>query len=953
MRRPALRPRSALVRGPPLDDLGDYRFARDAASRLDELILGAHEGLVDAQLATGAHAEVVAALTGLVRAHPLRERFHAQLILALYRCGRQADALRAYQEARAASSSRSSASTRVPSCRRSSSAVLAQDPALDLAATPAAPTPADRAQRSRRGRRRAGCPLVGRDRELGLASGRPRRRAGRPGRVDAARRRARHRQDPPRRGADATRRPRSDDRGVGPLLRRPRRARVLAVDPDRQRSARPLRPRRVPRRARVPTSASWRRSRPRSRSSSPTSSRRRRSIPSRRGSASYRAVSGFIRRLARTRPLVLVVDDLHWADAPSLGLVTFLADRDRRRAVARVGTYRNIDPTLGGALAETLVELSRRSGRAPARTARARPRWARSAALGAAGTRAGRGSASAPSTGARRATRSSSPSCCACSRRESESGSRRRRGRTASRARRGQGRHPPTGRPAARRDRQHAHVRRDPRSGLRPRGARREHRCRRRHAARPPRAGHRRRASSSTTPRARAATGSPTAWSTRRSTTISAPRSGPARITASRRRSRRTTATRRSAPARHRGALVPRRARRAARQGHRRGPAGRAVGPGPRRPPAGRGAARAALELIAGMPEGRRESSRELEVQDQLSVLLIASTSYTDPEFGRVCARVRELCEEVDDHALLVPALWRLSFHHVMCATSRPASRSARAPRPGVRRRHGGRELAGHIARDGPPTSAATRSAARPHFDLPIAMCDAGHDAAARPVRHRGAGGLRAKHLRDELVAARRRRAREQEARDAFAIALRDGHAHWSTMVSFWAASTVSVLRRAARDDRSSGATTGSPSPSPAATGSACPTWGSNRGWAIAALGDVEAGGAQILEGAAIADAFGAVYMRPVFLGCTPTSASWRPARRRAGVDRRRVAAVEATGERWFEAELHRTARRRAPRPGPGRTPPAAAFADAIESPPRKGSVAFARRAEGDLAQLA
>ena len=50
---------------------------------------------------------------------------------------------------------------------------------------------------------------------------------------------------------------------------------------------------------------------------------------------------------------------------------------------------------------------------------------------------------------------------------------------------------------------------------------------------------------------------------------------------------------------------------------------------------------RAALELIAGMPEGRDAPARELEVQDQLSVLLIASTSYTDPEFGRVCARVR------------------------------------------------------------------------------------------------------------------------------------------------------------------------------------------------------------------------------------------------------------------------------------------------------------------------
>src|SRR4051794_31991830 len=92
----------ALVRGPALDGLADYDFARVAASRLDELVIGARETLIDAQLALGAHAEALSVLTGLVRAHPMRERFHAQLVTALYRCGRQADALRAYQEARQA-----------------------------------------------------------------------------------------------------------------------------------------------------------------------------------------------------------------------------------------------------------------------------------------------------------------------------------------------------------------------------------------------------------------------------------------------------------------------------------------------------------------------------------------------------------------------------------------------------------------------------------------------------------------------------------------------------------------------------------------------------------------------------------------------------------------------------------------------------------------------------------
>ena len=66
----------------------------------DELVLAAHEGLVDSELAIGRHADVLATLLELVAAHPLRERFRAQLIIALYRCGRQADALQAYRDAR-------------------------------------------------------------------------------------------------------------------------------------------------------------------------------------------------------------------------------------------------------------------------------------------------------------------------------------------------------------------------------------------------------------------------------------------------------------------------------------------------------------------------------------------------------------------------------------------------------------------------------------------------------------------------------------------------------------------------------------------------------------------------------------------------------------------------------------------------------------------------------------
>ena len=89
-----------LGHGTPLPGLVDHRFAQEAAVRLEAVLLDAHEARIDAELATGRHADVVESVATLVAEHPLRERFHAQRIIALYRCGRQAEALRAYQQAR-------------------------------------------------------------------------------------------------------------------------------------------------------------------------------------------------------------------------------------------------------------------------------------------------------------------------------------------------------------------------------------------------------------------------------------------------------------------------------------------------------------------------------------------------------------------------------------------------------------------------------------------------------------------------------------------------------------------------------------------------------------------------------------------------------------------------------------------------------------------------------------
>ena len=94
-----LRTAAALWRGPALADVAGGSFAA-AVQRLDELRMAAIEERVDAELALGRHAELAGELVELSREHPTRERLHGQLMVALYRCGRQADALQVFRDLR-------------------------------------------------------------------------------------------------------------------------------------------------------------------------------------------------------------------------------------------------------------------------------------------------------------------------------------------------------------------------------------------------------------------------------------------------------------------------------------------------------------------------------------------------------------------------------------------------------------------------------------------------------------------------------------------------------------------------------------------------------------------------------------------------------------------------------------------------------------------------------------
>src|ERR671930_32748 len=128
-----LRAALGLWRGPALADLASVPFAQTEILRLEELRTAAYEDRIDADLALGRHDQLVPELEVLVAEHPLRERLRSQLMLALYRAGRQAYALSSYQRARTTLVAQLGIEPG-DALRRLERSILAHDPSLDLAA---------------------------------------------------------------------------------------------------------------------------------------------------------------------------------------------------------------------------------------------------------------------------------------------------------------------------------------------------------------------------------------------------------------------------------------------------------------------------------------------------------------------------------------------------------------------------------------------------------------------------------------------------------------------------------------------------------------------------------------------------------------------------------------------------------------------------------------------------
>lgn len=361
-----------LWRGDALSDVATEGFALGEIARLTELHLSATEDRIEAGLALGWHGELAAVLEPLVAANPLRERLRGQLMLALYRYGRQADALRSYREGRSAMVEDLGIEPS-PALQRLEEEILRQSPSLDWRLGSAAPGLALAAPQPEPGHmersaapgaavapagRDAPSALVGRDTEMAVleqalaaASVRQGRLvlvAGEPG-IGKTRLAEEFAVLAGTRGAEVRWGGCYELEGAPAFWPWVQIVRGLAEDLDDERLGSALGSGAAHVVQVVPELGE------RVVASSPPALLHDEGTRFR----VYEAITQLLTRVASGRTLVVVLDDLHWADVPSLRLLAYAAGALRHASVLVLGTYRDVEVGPGHALTETLARLAR------------------------------------------------------------------------------------------------------------------------------------------------------------------------------------------------------------------------------------------------------------------------------------------------------------------------------------------------------------------------------------------------------------------------------------------------------------------------------------------------------------------------------------------------------------------------------------------------------------------
>ncbi len=345
-----LREALALWRGRPLAEFASESFAQVEGGRLDELRVAALEERIEADLALGRHAALIGELEVLTREHPHRERLRSQLLLALYRSGRQAEALEAYRQARAALDEVGvEPGERLRQLER---AILTQNPALAIPPPllPAAPGVPETL------RLRPSSPFVGRGRELSTLRSLMQRAEDGDGQVALLGGEA---------GGGKTRLVRefahdAAERGTlvlygsaDAVVNAPYQPFVQALEfllrvsdadalDDYLGAGREALARLLPGLGPAPTVAQG----------DPETERRR----------LHGAVVDLLTRVGEQRPLLVVVDDIHWADVPSLHLVVHLARAIPAARLLLVATHRDRSEDMRPEFSDALAALARVDG---------------------------------------------------------------------------------------------------------------------------------------------------------------------------------------------------------------------------------------------------------------------------------------------------------------------------------------------------------------------------------------------------------------------------------------------------------------------------------------------------------------------------------------------------------------------------------------------------------------
>ena len=347
----------SLWRGRAMDE---FPFAEIEAARLEALRVAAMEDRIEADLALGAHTAVVDELERLVQDHGLRERLVGLLMLALYRSGRQSEALRAYTAAREYLGSELGLEPG-PALARMEAAILAHAPELDWRPPPAEGVAAP-AEPGATPPTPAADPFVGRATELAAlraamahladAAGGIVLVSGEPGIGKTRLVREAVAEVAARGGTVAWGRGEEGD-GAPPFWPWAQVIRALLDHPDRDGVRAAIGPHGPELAQLVPEIKAL------TGELAPPPA-----IDA--AGARYRfldAVAGFVEGLAQHRPVAVVLDDLQWADSPSLQLAVHVARRLEGRKGLLVATYRDVDPPPEGRLTETLAVLARMPGR--------------------------------------------------------------------------------------------------------------------------------------------------------------------------------------------------------------------------------------------------------------------------------------------------------------------------------------------------------------------------------------------------------------------------------------------------------------------------------------------------------------------------------------------------------------------------------------------------------------